>query len=181
MCEFAATSPITRKAMIGNQGIEFYTELLVDPKNQFHIEAFEAIAACLQDSVDRKEVEKIIFARPFPIRDIFVNCLTVTAESQLNSLLDSLLKIITNSATINKALGSDQTNSGIVFVLKQKLNIVKQANAKLSLLRTLHRLKASQSDQFLKQNNLTEIITKLAKEDPSMLVKSVANGLLDKN
>lgn len=109
-----------------------------------------------------------------------------SGETQLKSGLDSLKTILTISPEINKKLGSDKSNAGLIVALKNKLGDKKEElspHTRVSLLQTLHLIQTKYQSpaQFLTDFGLTEMIQNLAQKDSSMLVKNVAKILLDES
>ena len=109
------------------------------------------------------------------IHQVFTNA----GDHQLISLLDSCLKILQASTAINRTLGSDNSESGFVAILRNKLHHP-IPHARVSLLRTLNVMCSKHDDpsHFLKENNLLKVVRFMAQNDLSNLVKNMAVALL---
>jgi len=180
ICELATTSvasTITKASLFENRVVEFYLELLRD-KSSFVTDALEAIAACLAIPEERNKVETIIFNAKPPLSDYFVNPINQVQESVLETLMEGLIKALFVSSKLSISLGNDKSENSLVSALKKKLTTVTQANARVSLLKTLLRIKQNQPNDFLRSRDLESLVTNFAQKDPSMLVQNIAKSIL---
>ena len=115
------------------------------------------------------------------MNDYFVNPINQIPESVLDTLIDSLLKILTVSTKICARLAADKQENGLVGAIKKRLKSVTAANAKLSLLRVLLRIRSQQPQDFLGTFDLLPIVKEFAISDSSVLVKDLAKTLLEGN
>jgi len=175
MCELAKSSSITRATLLEKEGLNFYLELLDEPKGTFHTDALDAIAICLDN--ERAKVEPILLKEKhlFLMKEIFVN----VGDHNLVNLLDSMLSILVSSSAINTTLGADNKETGFVAILKNKLHH-RNPHARVRLLRALNTMCSKYQDpqHFLKHNNLLKIVRFMASRDSSLLVKNMAVHLL---
>jgi len=178
LCELAKTSEVTRETLLANNGITFYIDILKDnslSSRTFHTDALEALAVCTEFARERTESVLLQGTNLQVIHQVFINA----GDHQLINLLDSCLKIVQASTAINRALGSDNSESGFVAILRNKLHHP-IPHARVSLLRTLNVLcsKCDDPSHFLKENNLLKVVRFMAQNDLSNLVKNMAVTLL---
>lgn len=109
------------------------------------------------------------------IKDAFI----FVHDHELSKLLDSIVKILTNSTKITISLGSDNTENGFVALIKNKLHHPLPL-VRVSLLRSLTIIctKSSDPPHFLKNNSLVKVVMYMAENDNSALVKNMAITLL---
>jgi len=176
LCELAKSSSVTRSILFENDGLIFYLDLLRESKGTFHTDALDAIGACLQFEGGEK-IEEIIMDDDN--LDVMVNIFSNAGDHLIVQLLESLLTVLNSSVKINKQLGSNLGENGIVSILRGKLHHP-IPNARVNLLRTLTALckEYKEPKMFLLHNNLLKVVNFMATEDSSALVKSMAVKLL---
>ena len=103
-------------------------------------------------------------------------------EHEVEKILESMKKILTISSQLAALLGADPTANGFVGLLRDKLHHPSNV-ARVKLLQSLSLLSSRYADppHFLYNNNLLKVVTFMAENDNSALVRNMAQTLLNES
>ncbi|KAI0075090.1 kinase-like protein [Panus rudis PR-1116 ss-1] len=168
-CDLASAGKSCRILLWQHDGLRMYLRLLDDP--YFQVSALEAILSWLQDETARVEDELL---KPEAI-DALLRCFTSAKTNSFENLLDPFLKITRISTSITIGMAKSQFFKRVIEKLGHGKAVVR-----LNLLRLLravcdvHPNRAMLVERF----GLYEIVVKLSKEDPAVLVRELAREIV---
>lgn len=171
LCDLAHASKSTRKMLNQQCGLEFFLELLQDP--YWQLQSLESILIWLQEDLARMESTLL---KPSSIQSLLF-VFTSSKSLSFEQFLETFLKIFKLSDSVTFALGK---HALFLKRLVERLQSCTKAVVKLNLLRIC---KATcdvlpNRQEVIQQYGLMEIIEKLSREDPAILVREVAKEIV---
>ncbi|KYG49087.1 hypothetical protein M433DRAFT_150437 [Acidomyces richmondensis BFW] len=171
LCDMAHSGKVGRKVLWQNKGLPFYVALLAD--QYWAVTALDAIFIWLQEETSK--VEEHLLAGP-AFKDAILLCFNETKGDAFENLLEPLQKVLRLSPPIAASLG---TQRGLFERSAVKLH-AKKPLVRLNLLRVIRSIcDASEGGSSLfARSGLRDVVQDLARTDPAILVREMANDLV---
>jgi len=171
LCDMAHSGKVGRKVLWQNKGLPFYVALLAD--QYWAVTALDAIFIWLQEETSK--VEEHLLAGP-AFKDAILLCFNESKGDAFENLLEPLQKVLRLSPPIAASLA---TQRGLFERSAVKLH-AKKPLVRLNLLRVIRSIcDASEGGgSLLARSGLRDAVQDLARTDPAILVREMANDLV---
>ena len=171
LCDMAHSGKVGRKILWQNKGLQFYVSLLAD--QYWAVTALDAIFVWLQE--ETAKVEEHLLAPSSKFADTMVLCFNESKADAFELLLEPLQKLLRLSPPVAASLAHRSLFERSAVKLHARKALVR-----LNLLRVIRSIcdACEERGELLRQNDLLESIQDLAKHDPAILVREMANELV---
>ncbi|OQO05249.1 hypothetical protein B0A48_09016 [Cryoendolithus antarcticus] len=170
LCDMAHSGPVGRKILWQNKGLQVYVDLLAD--QYWAVTALDAIFIWLQEETAKVE-EHILASSAFS--EGITHCFNESKADAFENLLEPLQKLLRLSPPIAASLAHPDLFSRTVLRLHSKKALVR-----LNLLRVIRSICDASEEQgaLIRTYSLLDSVADLAKHDPAILVREMANELV---
>ena len=182
MCDMAHSGKVGRKILWQNKGLQFYVSLLAD--QYWAVTALDAVFIWLQE--ETAKVEEHLLDPTFKFDDALVQCFNESKADAFENLLEPLQKLL----RLSPAIAASLANRTLFERAGVKMHS-KKALVRLNLLRVIRSIcdacegqgmieHGSMGDggSLLRRYNLLDSVKELARHDPAILVREMANDLV---
>lgn len=182
ICDMAHSGKVGRKILWQNKGLQFYVSLLAD--QYWAVTALDAVFIWLQE--ETAKVEEHLLDQSFRFDDALVQCFNESKADAFENLLEPLQKVL----RLSPAIAASLANRSLFERAAVKMHS-KKALVRLNLLRVIRSIcdacegqgmieHGSMGDggSLLRRYNLLEPVKELARHDPAILVREMANDLV---
>jgi hypothetical protein len=169
------TSKVTRNELKKYNAIQFFLDLLKDPNWSTH--ALEALTAFVGDLSSRVE---FVLTTPSNINKLYLTFQTTTNAMHFERILPQFRKLLTGSLQFNQAFAR---SNGCIRTIKDRLErYAKNNNIRGNLLKILALIIVGHKSpqQFMNSHNLLPVLTKIAEDKESVIVRDLADKLVKK-
>ncbi|KAL1733487.1 hypothetical protein EV714DRAFT_204640 [Schizophyllum commune] len=171
LCDLASAGKSCRSLLWQHDGLSMYLRLLDDP--YFQVSALESILSWLQDETARVE-DKLL--EPTSV-ELLVKCFVSAKANSFENLLDPFLKLIRISTPLTLSIAKVpvfHTN-----IRERLMGRRAKAVVRVNLLRVLRTVVEVHPNRVMlvEKYGLGEIVGRLAKEDPAVLVRKLAKEI----
>jgi len=172
LCDMAHSGKVGRKVLWQNKGLQFYVSLLAD--QYWAVTALDAIFIWLQEETAKVE-EHLLSNSTFS--DAIVQCFNESKGDAFENLLEPLQKLLRLSKLVAASLARQSLFERSAVKLHAKKPLVR-----LNLLRVIRSICDSSEEEgaLIKQYGLLDSVQDLAKTDQAILVREMANELVEK-
>jgi len=170
LCDMAHSGKVGRKVLWQNKGLQFYVGLLAD--QYWAVTALDAIFIWLQEETAKVE-EHLLSTRAFS--DAIMQCFNESKADAFENLLEPLQKLLRLSPPVAASLAQRSLFQRSAVKLHAKKPLVR-----LNLLRVIRSICDASDEQgaLLATHGLLDSVQDLAKTDPAILVREMANELV---
>jgi serine/threonine protein kinase len=170
LCDMAHSGKVGRKVLWQNKGLQFYVSLLAD--QYWAVTALDAIFVWLQEETSK--VEEHLLSSP-AFKDAIVHNFNESKGDAFENFLEPLQRILRLSPQVAASLASRSLFERSAVKLHAKKTFVR-----LNLLRIIRSICDANEEQgtLLRTYGLLETVQDLAKTDPAILVREMANDLV---
>lgn len=182
MCDMAHSGKVGRKVLWQNKGLHFYVSLLAD--QYWAVTALDAIFIWLQE--ETAKVEEHLLDPQLKFDQSLVQCFNESKADAFENLLEPLQKLLRLSPTIAASLAQRT-----LFQRAAVKMHAKKALVRLNLLRAIRSICDACEGQgmvehgglgdggsLLRRYGLFDSVNQLARQDPAILVREMANELV---
>jgi serine/threonine protein kinase len=182
ICDMAHSGKVGRKILWQNKGLQFYVSLLAD--QYWAVTALDAIFIWLQE--ETAKIEENLLDPHFKFDDALVQCFNESKADAFENLLEPLQKLLRLSPSIAASLAHRS-----LFERAAVKMHAKKALVRLNLLRAIRSICDACEGQgmaehgglgdggsLLRRYGLLDSVKELARHDPAILVREMANELV---
>ncbi|KAK5138384.1 hypothetical protein LTR08_003445 [Meristemomyces frigidus] len=172
LCDMAHSGKVGRKVLWQNKGLQFYVSLLAD--QYWAVTALDAIFIWLQEETAKVE-EHLLGSSAFS--DAIVQCFNESKADAFEHLLEPLQKLLRLSKLIAASLARQSLFERAAVKLHAKKPLVR-----LNLLRVIRSICDASEEEgaLLRRYGLLASVQELAQTDAAILVRELANELVEK-
>ncbi|KAK4549607.1 hypothetical protein LTR36_004908 [Oleoguttula mirabilis] len=172
LCDMAHSGKVGRKVLWQNKGLHFYVSLLAD--QYWAVTALDAIFIWLQEETAKVE-EHLLSSSAFS--NAIVQCFNESKADVFENLLEPLQKLLRLSKLVAASLARQSLFERSAVKLHAKKPLVR-----LNLLRVIRSICDANEEEgaLIRRYNLLESVQDLAKTDQAILVREMANELVEK-
>lgn len=170
LCDMAHSGKVGRKILWQNKGLQFYISLLAD--QYWQVTALDAIFIWLQEETAKVE-ENLLSSAAFSAA--IIQCFNESKADAFENLLEPLQKLLRLSPPVAASLAHPDIFSRTISKLHARKALVR-----LNLLRVIRSICDASDEQgaLIRTYGLLDSVTELAKHDPAILVREMANELV---
>lgn len=171
LCDMAHSGKVGRKILWQNKGLHFYVSLLAD--QYWAVTALDAIFIWLQE--ETAKVEEHLLREDSGFSNEVLQCFNESKADAFENLLEPLQKLLRLSPPVAASLAHRSLFERSAVKLHAKKPLVR-----LNLLRVIRSICDASVEQgaLLTRFGLLESVEELAKHDPAILVREMANDLV---
>ncbi|KAI5360248.1 putative serine/threonine-protein kinase, active [Septoria linicola] len=182
ICDMAHSGKVGRKILWQNKGLQFYISLLAD--QYWAVTALDAIFIWLQE--ETAKVEEHLLDTSFKFDEALVQCFNESKADAFENLLEPLQKLL----RLSPAVAASLANRTLFERAAVKMH-AKKALVRLNLLRVIRSICDACEGQgmiehgtmgdggsLLRRYSLLDSVRELARHDPAILVREMANDLV---
>lgn len=173
LCDMAHSGKVGRKVLWQNKGLQFYVSLLAD--QYWAVTALDAIFIWLQE--ETAKVEEHLLSSP-AFSDAIVQCFNESKADAFENLLEPLQKLLRLSKLVAASLARQSLFERSAVKLHAKKPLVR-----LNLLRVIRSICDANEEEgatLIRRYYLLDSVQELAKTDQAILVREMANELVEK-
>lgn len=172
LCDMAHSGKVGRKVLWQNKGLQFYVSLLAD--QYWAVTALDAIFIWLQEETAKVE-EHLLSSSAFS--DAIVQCFNESKADAFENLLEPLQKLLRLSKLVAASLARQSLFERSAVKLHAKKPLVR-----LNLLRVIRSICDASEEEgaLIRRYGMLESVQELAKTDQAILVREMANELVEK-
>ena len=172
LCDMAHSGKFGRKVLWQNKGLQFYVSLLDD--QYWAVTALDAIFVWLQE--ETAKVEEHLLRDELAFSEAVLQCFNESKADAFENLLEPLQKLLRLSPPIAASLA----HRSLFERSAVKVQTAKKPLVRLNLLRVLRSICDASQEQgtLLIKYSLLGNIQDLARHDPAILVREMANELV---
>ncbi|KAL1746839.1 hypothetical protein HDZ31DRAFT_33179 [Schizophyllum fasciatum] len=171
LCDLASAGKSCRSLLWQHDALSMYLRLLDDP--YFQVSALESILSWLQDETARVE-DKLL---EFTSVELLVKCFVSAKANSFENLLDPFLKLIRMSTPLTLSIA--KVPAFHTSIRERLMGRRAKAVVRVNLLRVLRTVVEVHPNRVMlvEKYGLSEIVGRLAKEDPAVLVRKLAKEI----
>ncbi len=171
LCDMAHSGKVGRKVLWQNKGLQFYVSLLAD--QYWAVTALDAIFIWLQE--ETAKVEEHLLRNDSAFSAAVLQCFNESKADAFENLLEPLQKMLRLSPAIAASLAHKTLFERTAVKVHAKKPLVR-----LNLLRVIRSIcdASEQQGALITRYNLLDSIQGLARHDPAILVREMANDLV---
>ncbi|CAK1362730.1 Cytokinesis protein sepH [Cercospora beticola] len=182
ICDMAHSGKVGRKILWQNKGLQFYVSLLAD--QYWAVTALDAIFIWLQE--ETAKVEEHLLEPSFRFDEALVQCFNESKADAFENLLEPLQKLL----RLSPAIAASLANRTLFERAAVKMH-AKKALVRLNLLRVIRSIcdacegqgmiehgTMGEGGSLLRRYSLFDSVKELARHDPAILVREMANDLV---
>jgi hypothetical protein len=171
LCDMAHSGKVGRKILWQNKGLQFYVSLLAD--QYWAVTALDAIFIWLQE--ETAKVEEHLLRHDSVFSAAVLQCFNESKADAFENLLDPLQKMLRLSPPIAASLAHRTLFERAAVKVHAKKPLVR-----LNLLRVIRSICDASEEQgaLISKYALLDSIQELARHDPAILVREMANDLV---
>ena len=170
LCDMAHSGKVGRKILWQNKGLQFYVSLLAD--QYWAVTALDAIFIWLQEETAKVE-DHLLASSAFS--EAIVQCFNESKADAFENLLEPLQNLLRLSPLVAASLA----HPDFFARTNQRLHS-KKVVVRLNLLRVIRSIceASDQQSALVRDYGLLDSLADLARNDPSILVRDLANDLV---
>ena len=171
LCDMAHSGKVGRKVLWQNKGLQFYVSLLAD--QYWAVTALDAIFVWLQEETAKVEEHLLRHDSQFSIA--VLQCFNESKADAFENLLEPLQKLLRLSPPVAASLAHRSLFERSAVKVNAKKPLVR-----LNLLRVIRSICDASDEQgsLMGKYGLLDSIQDLARHDPAILVREMANDLV---
>ena len=171
LCDMAHSGKVGRKILWQNEGLHFYVSLLAD--QYWAVTALDAIFIWLQE--ETAKVEEHLLREDSAFSDAVLQCFNESKADAFENLLEPLQKLLRLSPPVAASLAHRSLFERSAVKVHAKKPLVR-----LNLLRVIRSICDASEEQgaLISKFALLDSVEGLAKHDPAILVREMANDLV---
>ena len=171
LCDMAHSGKVGRKVLWQNKGLQFYVSLLAD--QYWAVTALDAIFIWLQE--ETAKVEEHLLRADSAFSGAVLQCFNESKADAFENLLEPLQKLLRLSPPVAASLAHRSLFERSAVKVHAKKPLVR-----LNLLRVIRSICDASEEQgaLMGKYGLLDSIQELARHDPAILVREMANDLV---